>query len=47
MSDARLDELDREEFWDIARRLNPDLSREQYDRDWEEFQALKVARKRH
>ena len=43
----RLNELDREEFWDVARRLNPDICWEEFERDWKEFQALKAERTLH
>lgn len=44
MEEVRLNELTKDEFWDVARRLRPDLTREQFDADWEEFQAAKAKR---
>lgn len=38
---VRLGEYDREEWWDICRKLCPDMTREEYDVVWEEFIALK------
>jgi hypothetical protein len=35
---TRLDELDRLEWWDVARRVNPRIT-------WAEFLRLKAARK--
>jgi hypothetical protein len=40
---TRLDEYDQLEWWDVARRINPDLTWEQFDADWQEFTAV-VAR---
>lgn len=45
MSDARLDEFDKDEWWDVCRRLRPDLTREEYDAMWDEFQQAKAARR--
>lgn len=39
--DARLDEHDADEWFEIARRLKPGLMREEFDADWAEFQDLK------
>jgi hypothetical protein len=41
MSGTRLDEYDKEEWWDVARRLNADITREEYEQQWAEFVALK------
>jgi hypothetical protein len=38
--------LDREEFWDVARQLKPDLPREEYERMWEDFQKAKAEHER-
>lgn len=46
MSEARINEFDREEWWDVARRVRPDLAREDYDRMWDEFQQEKAERQR-
>lgn len=43
----RLDTFDRDEWWAVARILNPDLSRAEFDRQWEEFQVLKATKGRH
>lgn len=45
MSDARLNELDREEFWDVCRRLRPDLTRDDYELLWGQFQRDKDLRR--
>jgi len=37
----RLDELDREEMWDVCRRLRPDIRRERFEAMWAEFIELK------
>ena len=36
-----LDDFDREEWWDVCRRVRPDLTRDEYDKMWEEFVAMK------
>jgi len=41
--DTRLDEYDQLEWWDVARRLHPTMTWEQFERDWDEF----VRTKRH
>ena len=41
VSDTRLDEYDQLEWWDVARRLHPTMTWEQFQRDWEAFQCLK------
>jgi hypothetical protein len=41
-----LQEYDREEFWDVCRRLRPDITREQYELMWDEFADLKRATER-
>lgn len=38
---ARLDELDRTELGDLARRLRPDLTDEQVEAMWQRFIELK------
>lgn len=41
MTDARLDELDRDEWWQVAHQLRPDLSREDFDQLWGVFAQAK------
>lgn len=45
-----LNEYDKEEWWDVARRVtagrNPPYTREQYEKDWEEFLRLKLEHER-
>lgn len=41
-TDARLDELDRDEMWDACRALRPEMTREQFEADWTEFLRLKA-----
>ena len=43
---ARLDEFDKAEWWDVCRRVKPDLTEEEYDRMWDSFQAEKAERQR-
>lgn len=43
-ANARLDELDREEWWEVARQVDPTISREQFEADWAEFCRLKERR---
>lgn len=40
----RLDEMDETEWWDVCRRLCPDVTRADFERHWQEFQAMKRAR---
>ena len=42
---ARLDEFDRLEWWDVARRVNPRITWGEFLHQWDEFQRLKAARK--
>jgi hypothetical protein len=42
--DVRLNELDADEWFDVARRFKPDMTREQFDKDWAEFQEMKRLR---
>ena len=44
---ARLDELDQDEFWDVIHYLKPELLRPEYDKLWEEFQEGKRRRRLH
>ena len=43
---VRLDCYDKEEWWDVARRVNPNITREEYDRQWDEFVQMKLERQR-
>ena len=42
---AHLHELDRLEWWDVARRINPRITWAEFLHQWHEFQRLKAARK--
>jgi hypothetical protein len=44
---ARLDEYDADEWYDLARTFKPDLSREEFDVKWAEFETLKRAKIEH
>jgi hypothetical protein len=39
---VRLDAFDMIEWWDVARRINPRMTWEQFERDWQEFVALQM-----
>lgn len=39
--DTKLNEYDKEEWWDVMHHACPELSREAYDLYWEAFQKLK------
>jgi len=39
---ARLNEFDVNEWWDVCRKLRPDLTRREFLADWAEFQRLKA-----
>lgn len=41
---TRLNEYTRDEWWDVCRQAKPDLTREEFDRLWDEFQAEKAKR---
>jgi hypothetical protein len=34
--------LTKDEFFDVYRSFNPDATREEYEREWNEFQRLKA-----
>jgi hypothetical protein len=38
-----LNEYDQVEWWDVGRRLNPDLTWEHFEADWDEFVRMKQA----
>ena len=40
-----LNEFDKEDWWDVAQEANPSYTREQYEKDWAEFQAMKAKKK--
>lgn len=47
MSDtAALNELDKEEMWDVSRVLKPEITREEYDQLWASFIKDKEAHER-
>jgi hypothetical protein len=39
---TRLDEYDKEEWWDLVRSVKPDMDRERFDADWDWFCRLKA-----
>ena len=39
----KLTELDQEEWWEVCQRVRPDISREEYDAMWQNFQERKEA----
>lgn len=39
-----MNELDKNEWWDVMRSVKPDLTREEFDLAWEEFQEMKRRR---
>jgi hypothetical protein len=43
----KLDEFAKEEWWDICRKLRPDITREQFEIDWREFHLYKTAKALH
>lgn len=42
---VRLNELDKDEFWDVIHHLKPEITRAEYDRHWDEFQEMKRRRR--
>jgi hypothetical protein len=45
MADNTLMALDRLEWWDVARRINPCITWAEFLRQWDEFLRLKAAHK--
>lgn len=43
---TRLDEFDADEWFEVALVNRPDLTREAFDAEWAEFQALKARKAR-
>lgn len=43
--EVRLDEFDQDEWWDVCREVRPDITREEFDRMWEDFVAEKERKK--
>lgn len=43
---ADLREYDKDEWWDVMRRAKPDITREEFDLYWDEFQSDKAERSR-
>lgn len=37
-------EFDKSKWWEVAQRVNPDYTKETFDRDWEQFQTMKQSR---
>ena len=37
-------EFDKDEWFDVARKFKPELTREEFEAEWEEFQRQKAAR---
>lgn len=42
--DVKLNEFDREEWWDFCRLLNPSMTREEFIERWDDFQEEKRRR---
>lgn len=42
MTDVRLNEYDRTEWWDMARRFMPGVTEEEFEVMWAEFQKMKA-----
>ncbi len=38
---SRLDILDQDEWWDVCRELQPEMTREEFEQLWEFFQHYK------
>ena len=43
--DGRLDHLDETEWWDVCQRVRPDVTRDEFEEQWREFEAMKRARR--
>lgn len=44
MEESRLNEYDQDEWWDVCRRLRPDITRKEFDVMWADFIAEKRRR---
>lgn len=44
--EAKLNEFDKAEWFDVARKLKPDLTPEEYDLMWDDFQRAKAEHER-
>jgi hypothetical protein len=44
---TRLDEYDHVEWWDICRRLRPDVTEEEFAEMWAEYLEIKRQREMH
>lgn len=44
--DTRLDEFDKDEWYEVYKQFKPQASQEEYDRDWDEFQKRKAEHER-
>lgn len=44
--DAKLNEFDKNEWWDVCRVMNPVITREEYEVLWAGFVALKAEHER-
>lgn len=43
--ETKLNEFDREEWWDVMRVAKPGIDRQEFDAYWEEFHRMKRARR--
>jgi hypothetical protein len=43
-NDGQINHLDKEEWWDVARSIDPTISRQQFEADWAEFLKMKAAK---
>lgn len=39
--DVKLNEFDKDEWWDVCQRCAPHVTREQFDKQWEAFCEMK------
>lgn len=44
---THLDEYDRTEWWDVCKKLRPDISEEEFNEMWEEFVEVTRRREMH
>ena len=47
MADARLHEFDKAEWREVVRKVRPELTDEEFERDWAEFVRLKKRKALH
>jgi len=45
--DAKLNEFTKDEWWLVAQKAKPGITREEFDRQWDEAMAMKSKKQKH